>query len=117
VRRVPTRTCVACRTPRAKRELVRVVRRPDGTVAVDETGRLPGRGAYLCRDAACFDRAGRRRALGHALRTEIPADVEHLIAAGPAGLAAATTHPMRADGPPHDTLHHTTIEGGAHGQE
>ncbi|MFN8631858.1 MAG: YlxR family protein [Chloroflexota bacterium] len=59
----PDAGCVACRTPRPKRELIRVVRRPDGTVGVDATGRQPGRGAYLCQDAACFDLAGRRRAL------------------------------------------------------
>lgn len=111
------RSCVACRTPRLKRELIRVVRRPDGTVGLDETGREPGRGAYLCRDAACFDLAGRRRALGHALKVALPADVESLIAAGPLGLAAATTEPPRATGSRPDTLHHTIIEGGAHGQE
>ena len=46
-RRLPERSCVACRTTRPKRELVRVVRAPDGSVAVDATGRAPGRGAYL----------------------------------------------------------------------
>ncbi len=102
---------------RPKRELVRVVRRPDGTIAIDETGRVPGRGAYLCRDAACFDLAGRRRALAHALGTSIPAEIETLIAAGPDGLAAATTSSPRADGPHPDTLHDTMPEGGAHGQE
>lgn len=111
------RSCVACRTPRPKGELIRVVRRPDGTVGVDATGRQPGRGAYLCQDAACFDLAGRRRALAHALETQIPADIEALIAAGPDGLAAPTTHPTRADGSRSDTLHHMTSEGGAHGQE
>ena len=62
-RRVPTRSCVACRTARAKRELVRIVRTPDGELKIDETGRLAGRGAYLCRDAACWTTAlGARRA-------------------------------------------------------
>jgi predicted RNA-binding protein YlxR (DUF448 family) len=97
--------------------LVRVVRHPDGTVAIDSTGRQPGRGAYLCRDAGCFDLAGRRRALAHALKTQIPADIETLIAAGPDGLAATTTQAPRADGSRLDTLHNTIPEGGAHGQE
>jgi Protein of unknown function (DUF448) len=87
-------------------------------VAFDETGRQPGRGAYLCRDAACFSLAGRRRALAHALGTTLPADIENLIAAGPDGLAATTTpETPRADGSQPDTLHHTISEGGAHGQE
>jgi predicted RNA-binding protein YlxR (DUF448 family) len=96
---------------------VRVVRRPDGTVSIDGTGREPGRGAYLCRDAACFDLAGRRRALAHALATPIPAAIETLIAAGPDGLAATTTQPARARRPRPETLHDTIPEGGAHGQE
>ena len=110
------RSCVACRTARPKRELVRVVRHPDGTVAIDSTGRQPGRGAYLCRDAGCFDLAGRRRALAHALATQIPADIETLIATGPEGLAATEQSP-RPDGSRPDTLHNTITQGGAHGQE
>jgi hypothetical protein len=86
-------------------------------VALDDTGRQPGRGAYLCRDAACFDLAARRRALAHALGTQIPADVESRIAAGPDGLGAATIEPQRALSPRTDTLNHRTTEGGAHGQE
>jgi hypothetical protein len=86
-------------------------------VALDETGRQPGRGAYLCHDAACFDLAGRRRALAHALGTPIPADVDNLIAAGPDGLAATTTESPRANGSHPKTLHNTISEGGAHGQE
>ena len=86
-------------------------------MALDETGRQPGRGAYLCRDAACFSLAGRRRALAHALATPIPADIDNLIAAGPDGLAAATNDTRRADGSQSDPLHHTITEGGAHGQE
>jgi predicted RNA-binding protein YlxR (DUF448 family) len=111
------RSCVACRTARPKRELVRVVRHPDGTVAIDSTGRQPGRGAYLCREAGCFDLAGRRRALAHALATEIPAHIETLIAAGPDGLAATTAQPPRPDGARPDTLNNTITQGGAHGQE
>jgi predicted RNA-binding protein YlxR (DUF448 family) len=86
-------------------------------VALDETGRQPGRGAYLCRDAACFSLAVRRRALAHALGTPIPADIDNLIAAGPEGLAASTIETPRAAGSPSVTLHDPISEGGAHGQE
>jgi predicted RNA-binding protein YlxR (DUF448 family) len=109
---------VACRTARPKRELVRVVRAPDGSVTLDATGRHPGRGAYLCRDAGCFDLAGRRKALAHALGTTIPAAIETLIAAGPEGLAALPTpQPPRAAGLQPQPEHDTTSTGGPHGQE
>jgi len=54
---VPQRTCVACRQVKSKRELIRVVRVLDGRVLVDETGKANGRGAYLCRDRACWEKA------------------------------------------------------------
>ena len=80
-RRLPERTCVACRRVRPKREMVRIVRTPAGTVEVDMTGKKSGRGAYLCRSQACWRTALRRGALSHALRTEIqPSDREALLA-------------------------------------
>lgn len=109
---------MACRTARPKAELVRVVRAPDGSVTLDTTGRLPGRGAYLCHDASCLDVAGRRRALEHALRTAMPAGLADLIAAGlRAEAAVPTTEPPRAAGPRSDTTHDTMPRGGVHGQE
>jgi predicted RNA-binding protein YlxR (DUF448 family) len=71
---VPQRTCVACRRVKSKRELVRVVRSPDGNTFVDETGKANGRGAYLCRDRMCWEKAiGRPRgsssgSLAHSLK-------------------------------------------------
>jgi hypothetical protein len=79
---------------------------------------MPGRGAYLCRDAGCFDLAGRRKALAHALRTVIPAEIETLIATGPESLdAMLTTEPPRAAGPRLDMTPDTMSGGGPHGQE
>jgi predicted RNA-binding protein YlxR (DUF448 family) len=60
---------------RAKRELVRVVRTPEGTVRVDPTGKLSGRGAYVCPEAACVDRALREERLARMLERAIPEDV------------------------------------------
>ena len=57
---------------RAKRELTRVVRTPDGRIVLDLTGRLPGRGAYLCDDPACRATAMKKGALSRALATGIP---------------------------------------------
>ena len=81
-RRIPTRTCVACRTSRPKRELLRVVRTPDAQVAVDESGRVAGRGAYICRDEACITRAIERGALARALETTIPPQLREELMAG-----------------------------------
>ncbi len=67
--REPERTCVGCRSTGSKRDLLRVARRPDGSVAVDRAGREPGRGAYVHRDPACVDAALRRGALWRALKT------------------------------------------------
>ena len=73
-RHVPQRTCVACRTTGAKRGLVRVVRSAEGRVEVDETGKKPGRGAYLCRTRECWDRALKGKVLEYALKTAITAE-------------------------------------------
>jgi predicted RNA-binding protein YlxR (DUF448 family) len=64
----PHRTCLGCRQRKLKRELVRLVRRPDGAVALDATGAAPGRGAYVCADAGCAERALKAGRLSHAFR-------------------------------------------------
>lgn len=70
---VPERSCAGCRRTAPKRALVRLVLppEPDASVAIDPTGRRPGRGAYLCRESAldCLALARKRRALPRALRT------------------------------------------------
>ena len=71
-RRTPERTCIGCRRKAGPLGLVRVARRPDGSLAVGRTD--PGRGAWLCAGAAaCFDTAVRRRAFNRALRCEVSA--------------------------------------------
>jgi predicted RNA-binding protein YlxR (DUF448 family) len=82
-RHIPQRTCVACRSERPKREMVRIVRAPDGAVSVDPTGKQSGRGAYLCLLPACWQTALKRHALDKALKTELSAaDREALTAFG-----------------------------------
>jgi|FLYL01.1.fsa_nt_gi predicted RNA-binding protein YlxR (DUF448 family) len=68
---VPQRTCAACRATGDKRSLVRIVRTPEGRVAVDETGKRNGRGAYLCARRECWDLALRKDRLNRALRTSM----------------------------------------------
>jgi predicted RNA-binding protein YlxR (DUF448 family) len=72
---VPQRTCVACRQIKNKRELVRVVRAPEGLAEVDETGKKSGRGAYVCRSASCWRKALEKDALNRALKMTLT--VEH----------------------------------------
>jgi predicted RNA-binding protein YlxR (DUF448 family) len=68
VRSVPQRTCVACRTVREKRELVRLVRTKEGKVEIDTTGKKEGRGAYICPDRACWEKALQGQRLERTLR-------------------------------------------------
>lgn len=74
VRHVPQRMCVGCRKLKPKRDLIRVVRRPDGSVELDTQGRTPGRGAYLCPQIDCLQTATRNNQLERALATSVHAD-------------------------------------------
>jgi uncharacterized protein len=79
VKHVPQRTCVGCRKVIAKRQLIRLVRTPQG-VLVDPTGKLAGRGAYLHDRRECWER-GLKGGLAHALKVDLtPADRERLEA-------------------------------------
>jgi len=81
VRRVRPRTCVGCGVESPKKGLIRIVRNPDGELAVDPTGRAPGRGAYLCANLECLKEARRRKALSRCLKVEVPASFYEEIAA------------------------------------
>ena len=70
-KKIPVRRCVGCNAQRPKRELVRVVRSPEGEISIDLVGKKPGRGAYLCPDLECLKRARKSRALERALETAI----------------------------------------------
>ena len=73
MKHVPLRSCVACGAKKPQGELLRVVSRGGDVPECDEKGRAPGRGAYLCRQAACVERAFARRALERALKLNAPA--------------------------------------------
>ena len=70
-RHVPIRTCIGCRTEHPKREMLRVVRTPEGTVIADPTGKRAGRGVYVCPQRDCWQRALRAGSLARALKAEI----------------------------------------------
>ena len=71
----PVRTCAGCRTAKDKKELIRIVRRPDGTVIMDPTGRENGRGTYLCRDVSCLAKARKTKSIEKSLSVQIPDEV------------------------------------------
>ncbi len=72
---MPERTCVGCRSVKTKRELVRIVREPAGTVDVDPVGKKSGRGVYVCPNLACLESAVKSGRLKTGLEAEIPAEV------------------------------------------
>jgi predicted RNA-binding protein YlxR (DUF448 family) len=71
---VPLRMCVACQQRHPKRELVRIVRGPAGTIDLDPAGKQPGRGAYLCSRPDCWQRALEPERLGRVLRCKVTAE-------------------------------------------
>lgn len=73
-KRVPVRTCVACRSAEAKRGLVRIVRTPQGRVEIDPTGKKSGRGAYLHANRDCWELALKKDLLSRALKISVPAE-------------------------------------------
>ena len=74
-KKVPTRTCLGCRETFPKKELIRIVRKPDGEVAIDDKGKMNGRGAYLCRNKGCLEKAFKRDSIGRALEAKISVEI------------------------------------------
>ena len=74
-KKIPQRQCMGCRERRAKREMIRVVRSPEGNVSLDFGGKMNGRGAYICPDPECLKKAIRSKALDRSLEVTIPEDV------------------------------------------
>ena len=72
---IPQRTCSVCRTQKNKNELLRVVKSKDNIIKVDETGKQSGRGAYICYDMECFDKAQKNRRLEKALEIKIEDEI------------------------------------------
>ena len=79
-KKIPMRQCIGCREKKPKRELIRVVRPPEGEVTLDFSGKMNGRGAYLRKDPACLKRAAKAKALEHAFETVIPEIVYEKLA-------------------------------------
>ena len=74
-KKIPQRQCMGCRERKPKRELIRVVRGTDGTVSLDFGGKAPGRGAYICPDPQCLQKAMKSKSLDRSLEVTIPQEV------------------------------------------
>lgn len=85
-KKIPMRQCLGCREKKPKRELVRVVRSPEGEISLDFKGKAPGRGAYVCPEAACLKKAMKSKALERSFDCQIPAEIyEKLVQTMEAG--------------------------------
>ena len=74
-KKIPQRQCMGCRERKEKRQLIRVVRSPEGEVSLDFSGKKNGRGAYLCPDMECLKRAQKAKSLERSLETPSPQEV------------------------------------------
>lgn len=74
VKKIPLRQCLGCMTGKPKKELIRIVRTKDGEIKVDTTGKVAGRGAYICNDLECFKKVQKKKALNKAFGQEV--DIE-----------------------------------------
>ena len=74
-KKIPMRQCVGCREMKPKKELIRVVKSPEGVLSLDFRGKAPGRGAYLCPDTACLKRAVKSKALERGFEIPIPQEI------------------------------------------
>lgn len=80
-KKIPERRCVGCGNPFPKKDLVRVVKTPDGSIELDFTGKKAGRGAYVCRNIDCLIKARKAKRLERSLNTSIPEEVSEAIEA------------------------------------
>lgn len=88
-KKIPMRQCTGCRTMFPKRELIRVVHGPDGSITLDFKGKAPGRGAYVCPNPDCLKKARKSRALERAFSCAIPDEVYEALEARMAEEAAS----------------------------
>ena len=75
VKKVPMRKCNGCQEMKNKKEMMRVLKTPEGEIVIDLTGRKNGRGAYLCFSKECLEKSMKNKGLERSLKTTIPASV------------------------------------------
>lgn len=80
-KKIPLRMCIGCREHKPKKELIRVVKSPEGEISVDMTGKKPGRGAYVCRNEGCLRKAQKSKQLERALECSMTQELYDRLAA------------------------------------
>ena len=80
-KKIPQRQCMGCRERKPKREMIRVVRCTDGEVRLDFSGKINGRGAYICSDIQCLKKAQKAKSLERSLEVPIPEEVYERLSA------------------------------------
>ena len=75
VKKIPMRMCNGCMEMKSKKELIRIVKNSEGILSVDLTGKKPGRGAYICRDAQCLEKAIKSKRINKNLETNVSAEI------------------------------------------
>ena len=75
MKKLPQRTCIGCGTKKDKKKLIRIVKDKDGNISIDKTGKAQGRGAYLCDDLNCFEKAVKSKRLERTFETVIDAKI------------------------------------------
>ena len=88
---IPMRTCVACGRTTDKGDLVRVVRTPEGDITVDLSGKLSGRGAYVCRETTCWQRGLEKERIAHSLKTTLSPDQRNALLAASRDVAGVVS--------------------------
>ena len=71
MKKIPNRTCIGCNTQKPKKELIRIVKNSEGQISIDRTGKMPGRGAYICDSSECLKKAIRSKRLEKCFETKI----------------------------------------------
>ena len=74
-KRIPMRQCIGCREMKPKRELIRIVKSPEGVISLDPKGKLPGCGTYICPNPACLAKAKKSKGIERAFSVSVPPDL------------------------------------------
>ncbi len=75
MKKIPQRQCTGCREMKNKTDMIRVIRTPEGEIRIDETGKMNGRGAYICRSLSCLKASLGNHGLERSLHTRIPGEI------------------------------------------
>lgn len=80
-KKIPQRTCIGCGEVKNKKDMVRIVRSPEGNVSLDRSGKKPGRGAYVCPDTACIEKAFQSKSLERTLQVKVSPETKEALLA------------------------------------